>query len=62
MTLNSNEDISNRIRDGKPQIRSFEAKAASPEKQVCFNILNSMQGKKPYFETLHAIRKTLKNE
>ena len=61
MTLNSNEDISNRIRSGKPQIRSFEVKAASPQKQRCFNMLNKMQGNPYYPLALKIVQYRLKN-
>ncbi len=45
-TRGMQEEINHRIK--RPQVRDFEPKAASKEKQKAFDILNKWQGKKYY--------------
>jgi hypothetical protein len=53
------EQISQRIRS--TQVRGFEHKPAPKLVQEGFNILNYMQGKVGYFDTIKAVQRTLRD-
>ena len=60
MTLNANDGISSRIRNGSPQIREFKAKAAPAHLQSEFDLLNEFQFTKAYSWTLGIIKDRLR--